>query len=412
MEEESDIAAFKDYTADSSFVNEPISQPEAPQKETKKEAPKKSVSTSYPEHLKLSMPALSPTMTAGKISQWIKKEGESVSAGDVICEVETDKASVGYEIQEDGVIAKILAPEGGNDISIGEPLAILVFSKDDVKAFDNYQEGADSQASQPEPEVKKASQQATQKASPQTGDRVFISPLAKGAAENKGIPIADLKGHGSGPLGRVIYTDVINFSGSTSAQPKAEAVSQPSQQKQAAPKASPSNIDNPYVDIPLTNMRKVIATRLLESKTTIPHYYLTLSITMDQLLQLRGELNKEAKVKISVNDLIIKAASLACRDVPEANSQWHKDFIRKFKHCDVSMAVATDNGLITPIVFSAETLGLSEIAAKTKELAVKARENKLQPQEFVGGTFTISNLGNFGIEHFCAVINPPQVFLP
>ena len=415
VDEQADVAAFKDFKPEQeSAAAPPVQQKQESKVETQSKPKSAAPSKSYPDHMKLTMPALSPTMSTGKITSWLKKPGDSVSAGDVVCEVETDKASVGYEVQEDGILAKILAPEGDKDISIGEPLAILAYDESDVAAFEDYTgEEVSSGGSAAQPEQKtSASSSSTQSNlnQPQSGDRVFISPLAKNTALSNGVSISDLAGKGSGPQGRVINSDVEAFlQAGGSVQQASTPASAPSQkQKPASKQPAPSNVDNPYEDIPLNNIRKITAARLLESKTTIPHYYMTVSIKMDELMAIRSELNKESQVKISVNDLLIKASALACRDVPEVNSQWNGEFIRKFENCDVSVAVATDNGLITPIVFSANTKGLSAIAAKTKELAGKARENKLKPDEFMGGTFTISNLGNFGIEHFCAVINPPQ----
>lgn len=339
------------------------------------------------------MPALSPTMTQGNIGMWKKKAGDLISPGDVLVEIETDKAQMDLECQEEGYLAKILIPEGTKEVLVGKPLVVLVDKKEDVPKFESFK--ADDESSReatqerpsiqeekgPHPPVSTPSKPATA-----NGERRFASPLARNTAESLGVNLQDISG--SGPHGRIVKDDILA----------------------AAPSASLEAASSAYADIPLSNMRKVIAQRLAESKQTIPHYYVTIDVNMDNLLQVREKLNQRStgKFKISVNDFLIKAAARAMVDVPEVNSAWHGSFIRQFSRADISVAVATASGLITPIVAGADLKGLAEISEEMKELVSKARTNKLRPEQFQGGTFTISNLGMFGVKHFTAIINPPQ----
>lgn len=369
-----------------------------------------------PTHKKVPLPALSPTMDRGTIVSWEKKEGEKLNEGDLLAEIETDKATMGFETPEEGYLAKILIPGGTKDVPIGKVVCIIVESEEDIAAFKNY---TPSEAEVP---VKTAPPTptpppATPPTSPIVGaaaalpvvpsqvaaptgaaGRLFASPLARKLATEKGVDLGVIGG-GSGPGGRIRAQDVAGI------VPSATTLG-PSIPPAAAPPSTST-----YTDIATSNIRQVIAKRLLQSKQTIPHYYLSVDINVENLLKLREELNKllaKDNVKLSVNDFIIKAAALACRKVPEANSSWQDTFIREFHTVDVSVAVSTDAGLITPIVFGAERKGLVAISNDTKTLAAKAREGKLQPHEFLGGTFTVSNLGMFGIKNFAAIINPPQ----
>lgn len=364
------------------------------------------------------MPALSPTMTTGNLLQWVAKEGDLLTPGDLLAEIETDKASVGFEVQEEGYLAKILVSEGTSDIPVGGLLCIMVEEEEDIAKFKDYtlesanapQESASApKETQESAVVQENKENKVQQVVQQTGDRVFISPLARKTALNKGIAIESLRGSGTGPNGRVIEKDVLSYK-AVEEPKKVEATKKEGSPSAPAPKVAPAMVaqDLEFRDIPLTSMRKIIANRLLESKNTIPHYYLSVSVEMDEVLAIRGELNKEEGVKISVNDMIVKAAALSCIKVKEVNSQWRGDSIREFANCDVSIAVSTDAGLITPIVFNANQKGLATISADTKELAGLARQSKLKPAQFTGGTFTISNLGMMGVENFTAVINPPQ----
>ncbi|KAL1924142.1 uncharacterized protein VTP21DRAFT_7177 [Calcarisporiella thermophila] len=371
-------------------------------------------SKSFPPHQTILMPALSPTMTAGNIGVWQKKVGDAINPGDVLVEIETDKAQMDFECQEEGFLAKILVDSGAKEVSINTPIAVLVENEEDVSKFTEFTAedagGApkkEESKPEPKPEPKKEPKQEPKKEEPKQAlqkedvkaeDRVFASPYARKLANERGITIDQIKG--TGPNGRIVAADVEGF------VPEKAATAKPSA-TEFIPSA-PAGIA--YTDIPLSNMRKIIASRLTESKQTIPHYYLTVDVEMDKVLKLREVLNNQAdgKFKLSVNDFIVKASALALRDVPEANSSWQGDFIRQYHNSDICVAVATPNGLITPIVPSCETKGLSTISNLTKELAQRARDGKLKPQEFQGGSFTISNLGMYGIKQFAAVINPPQ----
>ncbi|XP_046374636.2 dihydrolipoyllysine-residue acetyltransferase component of pyruvate dehydrogenase complex, mitochondrial-like [Haliotis rufescens] len=373
-------------------------------------------SSDLPDCYKIVLPALSPTMETGTIINWQKKEGDKVSDGDLLAEIETDKATMGFESVEEGFLAKIIISAGSKDVPIGKLVCIIVNEESDVAAFKDYtpQPGDDQPpggakaasppaaaapapspvAAAPPPPVAAApvaAPIAAPVAAPSPGGRVFASPYAKTLAAEKGVNLGVVSG--SGPDGQVRAQDVLSFTPS------------------AAPLAAPAVPGAAFTDIPLSNVRQVIAKRLTQSKQTIPHYYLTIDVNVDRVLSLRRDFNEslaKQNVKLSVNDFIIKASALACQKVPEANSSWQDTFIRQYNSVDVNIAVATDNGLITPIVFRADVKGLSQICQDVAVLAAKAREGRLQPQEFQGGTFTISNLGMFGIKHFSAVINPPQ----
>ncbi|KAJ3510537.1 hypothetical protein NLJ89_g4621 [Agrocybe chaxingu] len=360
------------------------------------------------------MPAMSPTMTEGGIASWKKKEGESFSAGDVLLEIETDKATIDVEAQDDGVLAKIIANDGSKGVPVGSVIAIIGEEGDDLSgAAELAQKAASEPAPQPReeapkqeeaapsppPESSKPSLSQETKSELPTGERIFASPIAKKIALERGIPLAKVTG--TGPSGRITRTDVENY--------KAPATASSAQATAAQPPATELPLD--YVDTPVSNMRRTIGTRLTQSKQEIPHYYLTVDINMDKVLKLREVFNKtlsEKDQKLSVNDFIVKAVSCALVDVPEPNSAWLGEVIRTYKKADISVAVATPTGLITPIIKDAGSKGLATISAETKALAKKARDGKLQPAEYQGGTFTISNLGMFGIEHFTAIINPPQ----
>ncbi|CAI2353397.1 unnamed protein product [Caenorhabditis sp. 36 PRJEB53466] len=370
-----------------------------------------------PKHNRVALPALSPTMELGTVVSWQKKEGDQLSEGDLLCEIETDKATMGFETPEEGYLAKILIQEGTKDVPIGKLLCIIVETEADVAAFKDFKDdgaaagGAPAAAKAPEASKPAAATpaapatplyqppaipQSAPVAAPLPG-RVAASPFAKKLAAEQGLDLSGVAG--SGPGGRVLASDL----------------------SQAPAKGATSSTAQPvsgqdYTDVPLSNMRKTIAKRLTESKSTIPHYYLTSEIQLDTLLQVREKLNgllakgtSGNATKISINDFIIKASALACQRVPEANSYWMDTFIRENHHVDVSVAVSTPAGLITPIVFNAHAKGLATIASEVVELAQRAREGKLQPHEFQGGTFTVSNLGMFGsVSDFTAIINPPQ----
>ncbi|EDW51992.1 dihydrolipoyllysine-residue acetyltransferase component of pyruvate dehydrogenase complex, mitochondrial isoform X2 [Drosophila sechellia] len=353
-----------------------------------------------PEHIRVPLPALSPTMERGSIVSWEKKEGDKLNEGDLLCEIETDKATMGFETPEEGFLAKILIQGGTKDVPVGQLLCIIVPDQGSVAAFANFKDDgaaaapaapaaapapAPAAAAAPPPPPAAAPVAAAPPPAPAAAPaaagtgRVYASPMAKRLAEAQ-----QLRLQGQKPA----------------AKPAA-----------AAPAKAPKAAGTRYEDIPVTNMRAVIAKRLLESKTQLPHYYVTVQCQVDKLLKFRAKVNKKYEkqgARVSVNDFIIKAVAIASLRVPEANSAWMDTVIRKYDDVDVSVAVSTDKGLITPIVFNADRKGVLEISKDVKALAAKARDNKLQPHEFQGGTISVSNLGMFGVNQFAAVINPPQ----
>ncbi|BFZ56454.1 pyruvate dehydrogenase complex dihydrolipoamide acetyltransferase component (E2) [Savitreella phatthalungensis] len=400
-------------------------------------------SKSFPEHQVILMPALSPTMTQGNIGAWQKSAGDSIAPGDVLVEIETDKAQMDFEFQEEGFIAKTLLEAGSKDVQVGTAIAVLVENESDVSAFAEFTvedaggaKEAEAKAEQPKdgegaqekqakstdseppaarqtdtkPAEQPASESSASSAAPSTGGRISASPVARRLAEDRGIALRDIKG--TGPDGRIVKADVENYkpSAAPAAAAAAPKIAKAPADKPAAISSSGASGEAAYTDIPLTGMRKTIAARLSESKNSSPHYYLTVSIKMDKILKLREALNAKAdgRYKLSVNDFIVKAAAQALVEVPEANSAWYGEFIRQNHNADISIAVATPTGLMTPIVKTVQAKGLSTISNTTKELAKKARDGKLKPDEYQGGTFTISNLGMFGIDSFTAIINPPQ----
>ncbi|TDH04865.1 hypothetical protein EPR50_G00137550 [Perca flavescens] len=413
------IPAFKDVTLESLQAAGAGPSPVAsapPPPPPPAAAPPAAPGSSYPTHMKITLPALSPTMTMGTVQRWEKKVGEKLSEGDLLAEIETDKATIGFEVQEEGYLAKIMVPEGTRDVPLGMPLCIIVEKESDIAAFKNYAEIGVAEVSTPPlapapaaaPAAATPSHAAAAPAAPRKG-RVFASPLAKKLAAEKGIDLAQVSG--SGPDGRITRKDIDSFVPPKAAPAVAAAPAPAPAAARAAPAAAPAAPAGTFTDIPISNIRKVIAQRLMQSKQTIPHYYLSVDVNMDQVLELRKELNAEVKaqnIKLSVNDFIIKASALSCLKVPECNSSWMDTVIRQNHVVDLSVAVSTANGLITPIVFNAHTKGLVAISSDVSALAAKAREGKLQPHEFQGGTFTISNLGMFGIKNFSAIINPPQ----
>ncbi|WP_417826663.1 pyruvate dehydrogenase complex dihydrolipoamide acetyltransferase [Thalassospira povalilytica] len=376
--------------------------------------------------VKVLMPALSPTMTEGTLAKWHVKEGDTVESGDVIAEIETDKATMEVEAVDEGKIGKILVAEGSEGVAVNEVIALLLEEDEDESALD----GADTSAagaapaaeapSEPASSSAPAQSDAPEKASPAPaapvsgGDRIKASPLARRIAANDGVDLASVTG--SGPRGRIVKRDV---EAAKSAKPTAESASAekaaPSAPAAAAaPAASGWNPDltglPEYEEIPNSGMRKTIARRLTESKQQVPHFYLTVDCELDNLLATRKQLNEKAGdgVKISVNDFVIRAVSLALKKVPAANSIWTDKATLQCKKQDISVAVAIDGGLITPVVRDAGSKGLAEISSEMKALAGKARDGKLMPEDYQGGTFSVSNLGMFGIKEFSAIINPPQ----
>jgi len=373
----------------------------------------------------LKMPALSPTMEEGTLAKWLVKEGDEVKSGDILAEIETDKATMEFEAVDEGTIAKILIAEGTDGVKVGAPIAILAGEGEDVSASPSPpkvgEEGAAKAAEgegapkpKPEPEVAKAPPvqapvetppaRAAPAAKSDSGDRIKASPLARRLAEAQGIDLATLKG--SGPGGRIVRADLGTAGGGAMAA--AQTAAAPALAPQAAA-VDPGDI--PHEVVKLSNMRKTIARRLTEAKQQIPHIYLTVDIQLDALLKLRGELNKglEARgIKLSVNDLLIKALAQALIEVPECNVSFAGDNLVKYSRADISVAVSIPGGLITPIVANADGKAVSAIAREVHDLAARARDGKLQPHEYQGGTASLSNMGMYGIKQFEAVINPPQ----
>ncbi|EFX04802.1 pyruvate dehydrogenase dihydrolipoamide acetyltransferase [Grosmannia clavigera kw1407] len=371
---------------------------------------------SFPPHTLINMPALSPTMTVGNIGVWQKKPGDVIVPGDVLVEIETDKAQMDFEYQEEGVLAQILLPSGQKDVPVNNPIAVFVENTADVAAFANFTladaggaaapaaaaaPAKDSAAAPtstptaaPEPEESSSSIVRLQTALDREPN---IGAPAKRLAIELGVKATTLKG--TGPGGKITEEDVRKAAAASSAASAASSGGAAAAEGAA------------YEDIPISNMRKTIASRLKESVAENPHYFVSATLSVSKLLKLRTALNSTAngKYKLSVNDFLIKAIAVASRKVPQANSSWRDGFIRQFNTVDVSVAVSTPNGLITPIVRSVEGKGLAAISAAVKELAGRARDGKLKPEEYQGGSISISNMGmNTAVERFTAVINPPQ----
>jgi pyruvate dehydrogenase E2 component (dihydrolipoyllysine-residue acetyltransferase) len=376
--------------------------------------------------IEILMPALSPTMTEGNLTRWLKKEGDEVHSGDVLAEIETDKATMEFEAIDDGRLGKILVPEGTEGIKVNEPIAVLLQEGEDAAAVAAPARAASppaaapaEEAEAPGPRIAAAAPAATAESARSNG-RIFASPLARRMAAHAGLDLAALKG--SGPQGRIVKADI--EAALEHAPPRALAAPT-APARPAPPAAAPSSPlprpvfareqvvalagNPPYTEKPHSGMRRTIARRLAESKQTVPHFYLTIDCALDALLRTRKELNaKSDAYRISVNDFVVRAAALALRKVPAANASWSDEAILLWDSVDISVAVALDDGLITPIVKRADRKGLAAIAAETKDLVARARAGKLKPEEYQGGTFSISNLGMYGIREFAAVINPPQ----
>ena len=373
------------------------------------------------------MPALSPTMTEGKLAKWLIKEGDSVASGDVMAEIETDKATMEVEAVDEGTLGKILVPEGTDAVPVNQVIAVLLEEGEDASAIDSAPAAPPPAAAAPEAPaaspavpapaaVPATPVPAAPAAAPAETDgaRIFASPLAKRMAAQAGIDLAAL--NGSGPHGRIVKRDIeaAVAGGIPAAAPAAAPAQAPAASAAARPagpsaKAQADMLGMAHEQEPLTKMRAIIAARLSESKQTVPHFYLTVDCRIDELLKVRKELNARSDAyKVSVNDFVIRAAALALKKVPAANASWDEGGILRYRHADISVAVATPTGLITPIVKQAEGKGLAEISAEMKDLAARAREGKLMPDEYQGGSFSVSNLGMFGIKEFSAIINPPQ----
>ncbi|WP_423142547.1 pyruvate dehydrogenase complex dihydrolipoamide acetyltransferase [Parablastomonas sp. CN1-191] len=366
----------------------------------------------------IKMPALSPTMEEGTLAKWLVKVGDRVSSGDIMAEIETDKATMEFEAVDEGTITAIDVPEGSEGVKVGTVIATLAGDDEDASAPAPKAEAQAASAPAPARASAKAPAPPAPAAAPAPaakpaadGSRVIASPLAKRIAAEKGVDLSAIKG--SGPNGRIVRADVEMAKGGTAAAPASAPAASASPAAQA-PAAPVPDFGIPFEAEKLNNIRKVIARRLTEAKQTIPHIYLTVDIRLDALLKLRSELNAalEAEgVKLSVNDLLIKALAKALLQVPKCNVSFAGDELRKYSRADISVAVAAPSGLITPIVVDAGSKAISQISRDMKELAGKARDGKLQPHEYQGGTASLSNLGMFGIKQFEAVINPPQAMI-
>ncbi len=376
--------------------------------------------------IEIKMPALSPTMEEGTLAKWLVKEGDSVKSGDVMAEIETDKATMEFEAVDEGVISRIMVAEGSDGVKVGTVIALL--QGEDEEAGESTP-APSAKESEPKPspvdpnktgteakpareDVRDHGKPADPKPAParQDGDRVKASPLARRLAADKGVDLSGIKG--SGPNGRIVKADVDGAQPGKAAAPAAAGTAAPAATATAAPAPTPPQVpDIPHELTKLTNMRKTIARRLTESKQQVPHIYLTVDVQLDKLLKLRGDLNaglESRGVKLSVNDLLIKALAVALMQVPKCNVMFTPDQLVSFGRADISVAVSTPDGLITPVITEADTASLSSISTRMKDLAARARDKKLKPEEFTGGTASISNMGMFGIKQFEAVINPPQ----
>ena len=385
--------------------------------------------------IELKMPALSPTMEEGTLAKWLVKEGDTVSSGDILAEIETDKATMEFEAIDEGVVGKILVAEGTDGVKVGTVIALIQGEDEDVSAPAPKAAPPSARTEPVEPKATEgqlpssAPKPAEQKDSPSTGsgqkvavkgDRVVASPLAKRLAEQLGVDINSLTG--TGPNGRIVKADVeAAASGApASAAPAAAAPATPAPSAPAAaPKPAPApvqlgDIATPHEVIKLSGMRKTIARRLTESKQQVPHIYLTVDVRLDALLKLRAELNASLEsrgIKLSVNDMLIKALGLALVQVPKCNVSFAGDTLIEYKRADISVAVSVPNGLITPIITGADSKTISAISTEMASLAARAKDGKLQPHEYQGGTASLSNMGMYGIKQFDAVINPPQAMI-
>ncbi|WP_226550455.1 pyruvate dehydrogenase complex dihydrolipoamide acetyltransferase [Celeribacter naphthalenivorans] len=371
--------------------------------------------------IELLMPALSPTMEEGTLAKWLVKEGDTVSSGDVIAEIETDKATMEFEAVDEGVMGKILVAEGTEGVKVNAPIAVLLEEGEDASAAETVGASAPAPAAAEAPKAEAAAPAPSAAAAPApaapvaaSGERIFASPLARRIAAQKGLDLSAISG--SGPKGRIVKADVEN----ATAAPKAEApkAAAPAAAPAAAAPAGPSADmiakmyeGREYEEIKLDGMRKTIAARLTEAKQTIPHFYLRRDIQLDALMKFRAELNHQLTgkgVKLSVNDFIIKAVANALQEVPTANAVWAGDRVLQMKASDVAVAVAIEGGLFTPVLKDADMKSLSALSKEMKDLAHRARDRKLAPHEYQGGSFAISNLGMFGIDNFDAIVNPPH----
>ncbi|KAB2010372.1 hypothetical protein ES319_D10G233800v1 [Gossypium barbadense] len=412
VEDEENITKIPSTLGAGSDVEEKTAHQDVRNSEKEEEPSSTNIKASdLPPHIVIGMPALSPTMNQGNIFKWTKKEGDKIEVGDIICEIETDKATLEFESLEEGYLAKILAPEGSKDVAVGLPIAITVEDPDDIEAVKTSASG-DSAVKKQEPTQNESKSEVREQKSGFTK----ISPSAKLLISEYGLDASSLKA--SGPHGTLLKGDVLaaikSGKGSPKISPSEKSKPSPQTSSQKSPSARPESKapqqSDSFEDLPNIQIRKVIARRLLESKQTTPHLYLSSDVVLDPLLSFRKELKEKHDIKVSVNDIVIKVVAVALKNVPEANAYWdvEKGEIILCDSVDISIAVATEKGLMTPIVRNADQKSISSISSEVKQLAEKARAGKLLPNEFQGGTFSISNLGMFPVDQFCAIINPPQ----
>ena len=379
--------------------------------------------------IQILMPALSPTMTEGNVASWLKNEGDTVQAGDILCEIETDKATMEVEATDEGTLGRIVVPAGTEGVAVNAVIGLILEEGEDASSLDGGEPAAPAAApaapaepaaeAAPAASTEPAPQAAPTASSPggngaappaparEPGARIFASPLARRMAKQAGLALEAIAG--TGPNGRIVKVDVEAAIAAAAAAPAPAA---PAPAVAATPAPAPAlAAQAAYQDAPASTMRKVIAQRLQEAKREVPHFYLTVECAVDALLETRAQLNERSDdYNLSVNDFVIRAAALALRKVPAANASWVDGALRQYTSADVSVAVAIEDGLVTPIVRNADAKGLAEISAEVKELAGRARAKPmgLAPEEYQGGTFSVSNLGMYGIKEFAAIINPPQ----
>ena len=360
------------------------------------------------------MPALSPTMEEGTLTKWLVKEGDRIQSGDLIAEIETDKATMEFEAVDEGIIGKILISEGSEGVKVNSPIAVILDEGEELEANEEA-----NQTIPVEPKKQKnASEGVTETKKPSNNviqtshTRIFATPLARRLAKEKGVDLDSITG--SGPHGRIVKNDILDVN-PTNFDDNQESL-EGSTLRTGVKQVSSSSImdlysDREFKEIPLSSMRRTVATRLTEAKQNVPHFYLRKEIVIDELLRVRARINAhlaEKSNKLSINDFIIKACALALQTVPMANAVWAEDKILQLKSSDIAVAVSVEDGLFTPVIRDADVKSLSNLSKEMKELAEKARSKKLMPNEYQGGSFSISNLGMFGVDNFDAVINPPH----
>ena len=358
--------------------------------------------------INIQMPALSPTMEEGTLTKWLIKEGDTVESGDIMAEIETDKATMEFEAVDEGIIGKIIIPEGTTGVKVNEIIAILLEDGEDASSIEIQEDiklknNTNDEVNVTNTEIKEIKADVIKSNS--SANRVFATPLARRIAKSKDLDLNSISG--SGPYGRIVKADVeVSIS-----SPSKDTVTTTMAKSASSETVKSLYKERVFIEIELDGMRKVIANRLTEAKQTIPHFYLRKSVNLDKLLKIRTEMNEglaDKGTKISVNDFIIKASSLALQDVPKANVVWAEDRILQMKASDVAVAVSVEGGLFTPVIFDSENKSLSSLSSEIKDLASRARDRKLLPSEYQGGSFAISNLGMMGVENFDAVINPPH----